>query len=215
MIKLVVFDLDGTLADTLKDLGTAMNAALASENLPGYPIDSYRRFVGNGIDNLVRVTMADGYTPAGAIRVKAAFQAYYTDHCKDYTAPYDGVGELLSKLEHDGIMTAVISNKPDIFVPDILQKLYPAHRFDAMWGQRDIFPRKPSPDSLNALIAQVGCDKSEVLYVGDSDVDVVFAHNAGVKVCGVSWGFRGAEELQAAGADWIVNSTEELYRVIT
>ena len=215
MIKLVVFDLDGTLADTLKDLGTAMNAALATVGLSGYPIEDYRHFVGNGIDNLVKVTMAQAYTPAGAARVKAAFQAYYTDHCIDFTTAYDGVGELLSKLERDGIMTAVLSNKPDRFVPLILRTLYPAHRFTHAWGQREEFPRKPSPESLEHMIALCGCEKSEVLYVGDSDVDVIFAHNAGVKVCGVSWGFRGAQELREAGADSTVNSTEELYYQIT
>lgn len=214
MIKLVVFDLDGTLADTLKDLGTAMNAALACENLPGYPIEAYRHFVGSGIDNLVKVTMADGYSPEGAGRVKAAFYAYYADHCIDFTTAYEGAGELLSRLEQDGIMTAVLSNKPDRFVPRILRTLYPAHRFTHAWGQREEFPRKPSPESLEAMIALCGCEKSEVLYVGDSDVDVIFAHHAGVKVCGVSWGFRGAQELTEAGADNIVNSAEELYSMI-
>lgn len=215
MIKLVAFDLDGTVADTLKDLGTAMNAALATENLPGYPIEDYRRFVGNGIDNLVRVTMARAYTPEGAERVKAAFYAYYADHSTDYTIAYDGMDALLRLLSEDGVLTAVISNKPDRFVPGILAKLYPGYRFAYAWGQQEEFSRKPSPESLEALIALCACDKSEVLYVGDSDVDVAFAHNAGVKVCGVSWGFRGAEELRAAGADHIVNSAKELYRWLT
>lgn len=215
MIKLVVFDLDGTIADTLKDLGTAMNAALATELLPGYPIDDYRHFVGNGIDNLVKVTMADGYSPEGAARVKAAFQAYYADHCIDYTTAYDGIETLLHRLTEDGVLTAVLSNKPDRFVPQILDTLYPGYHFAHAWGKRDEFPRKPSPESLDHMIALCGCEKSEVLYVGDSDVDVCFAHNGGVKVCGVSWGFRGAEELRQAGADMIVNSAEELYRVIT
>ena len=215
MIKLVVFDLDGTLADTLKDLGTAMNAALATENLPGYPMDDYRHFVGNGIDNLVKVTMADAYTPEGAAQVKAEFKAYYTEHCQDYTAPYDGVAELLRRLTDDGVLTAVISNKPDQFVPGILRKLYPDHDFWYIKGHQEGVPHKPSPESLEKLIALSRFDKSEILYVGDSDVDVRFAHNGGVKVCGVSWGFRGAEELRQAGADSIVNSAEELYRVIT
>lgn len=214
MIKLIVFDLDGTLADTLKDLGTAMNEALRTEKLPGYPIGDYRRFVGNGIDNLVKVTMADAYTPEGAAKVKAAFQAYYADHCMDDTAPYDGIAELLERLSADGILTAVISNKPDRFVPGILGKLYPHHHFWQAWGQQKQYPRKPSPESLEALIALSGCEKEEVLYVGDSNVDVVFAHGAGVNVCGVSWGFRGAEELRQAGADLIVDSAEELYSAV-
>ncbi len=214
MIKLVVFDLDGTLADTLKDLGTAMNVALHGEGLPGYSMEEYRHLVGNGIDRLVRDTMADAYTPEGAVRVKAAFQAYYADHCRDFTVAYDGVEALLNRLTADGIATAVISNKPNQFVPEILSALYPHHTFLGAWGQRDEFPRKPSPESLEALIAQSGYQKRDTLYVGDSNVDVMFAHNAGVKVCGVSWGFRGAAELREAGADFVVNSAEELYNLI-
>lgn len=214
MNKLTVFDLDGTLANTLADLGTAMNAALDSEGLPGYPIEEYRRLVGNGIDRLVKDTMAKGYTPEGAVRVKETFKAYYADHCLDFTEAYDGLDELLKKLDEKGIMTAVLSNKPDVFVPAILNKLYPDHRFAYAWGKRDELPHKPSPESLERLIELSGCEKSETLYIGDSNVDVVFAHNAGVKVCGVSWGFRGAKELREAGADHIVNSAEELYRLI-
>ena len=214
MNKMVVFDLDGTLADTLADLANAMNDALCHEGLPTYPVDDYRRFVGNGIDNLVKVTMANAYTPESAARVKAGFQSYYAAHCKDLTAAYDGIAALLDRLDAENTATAVISNKPDAFVPVILSKLYPDHRFFVQWGQQDRFPRKPSPEALLHLISLSGLDKSEVLYVGDSNVDVVFAHNAGVKVCGVSWGFRGAEELRQAGADFIVNSAEELYTVI-
>lgn len=215
LINLVVFDLDGTLANTLTDLANAVNFALAQQNLPTYPVDDYRHFVGNGIDNLIRVTMADAYTPEGAVKAKASFQAYYADHCTDFTVAYDGVEELLERLTADGIATAVISNKPDRFVPEILGKLYPRHSFLCAWGQQDRFPRKPSPEALEALISQNGFRKAETLYVGDSNVDVAFAHNAGVQVCGVSWGFRGADELREAGADSIVNSAEELYEWLT
>lgn len=214
MIKLVVFDLDGTLADTLADLANAVNFALAQQGLPTYPVDDYRRFVGNGIDNLIRVTMGNAYTPEGAERAKADFKEYYAAHCKDCTVAYDGLGDMLDRLSADHIATAVISNKPDQFVPEILSALYPHHTFLSAWGQQDEFARKPSPESLEALIARNGYQKSDTLYVGDSNVDVMFAHNAGVRVCGVSWGFRGAEELREAGADHIVNSAEELYWLV-
>lgn len=214
MLKLIAFDLDGTLADTLADLAAAVNHALESEGLHGYPVEAYRTFVGNGIDNLVRVTMAEGFSPDGAERVKAEFYTYYSDHCTDYTAAYDGVGELLEKLASDGYMTAVVSNKPDRFVPDILNTLYPDHRFTVAWGKQDGVARKPDPEALQKLIDLCKVDKSEVLYVGDSNVDVIFAHSAGIKVCGVSWGFRGEKELREAGAYHIVDSAEELYRLI-
>lgn len=214
MIKLVVFDLDGTLADTLADLANAMNFALARQNLPTYPVDDYRHFVGNGVDNLIRVTMGNAFTPEGAERTKADFKAYYAEHCKDCTVAYDGLEQMLDRLAATGIATAVISNKPNQFVPEILSALYPRHTFLSAWGQQDKFPRKPSPESLEALIKQSGFQKSDTLYVGDSNVDVMFAHNAGVRVCGVSWGFRGAQELREAGADDIVDSAEELYLLV-
>ena len=213
-MKLVVFDLDGTLADTLADLANAVNFALARQSLPTYPVEDYRHFVGNGIDNLIRVTMGNAYTPEGAVRAKADFQAYYAEHCTDCTVAYDGIETLLDRLAADKTATAVISNKPDRFVPEILSALYPRHTFLSAWGQQEAFPRKPSPESLEALIAQNGFQKSDTLYVGDSNVDVMFAHNAGVRVCGVSWGFRGADELREAGADAIVDSAEELYLLV-
>ena len=213
-MKLIVFDLDGTLADTLADLAHAMNAALAAEGLGTYPVADYRQFVGNGIDNLVKVTMADAYTPEGAARVKAGFTSYYSEHYLDYTTAYDGMGEALNRLSALGLQTAVISNKPDTFVPRILDRLYPDHRFVYAWGQQEGVARKPAPDALLRLTTLCGVDPADVLYVGDSNVDVFFAHNAGVKVCGVSWGFRGSEELRRAGADFIVDTAGELQEMI-
>ena len=214
MYRLVVFDLDGTVADTLADLAASVNAALSMSGLPGYPKDAYRHFVGNGVDNLIRTTLAGAYTPALAERVKADFGAYYAAHTMDHTTAYPGVAELLARLSADGVMTAVISNKPDVYVPEIMRTLYPDHRFTYLSGQREGVARKPAPDAMLALLDRLGAQKGETLYVGDSDVDVAFAHAAGVKVCGVSWGFRGADELIAAGADYIAYSIEELTGVI-
>lgn len=212
--KLVAFDLDGTVADTLADLAASVNAALSMHGLPTYPKDAYRLFVGNGVDNLIRNVLADAYTPALAAAVKADFNAYYADHSMDYTTDYPGVASLLARLSADGVMTAVISNKPDAFVPKILHTLYPDHRFTYLSGQRAGVARKPAPDALLLLLGELGVSADETLYVGDSDVDVVFAHAAGVEVCGVSWGFRGADELRAAGADRIADTVRELTGVI-
>ena len=212
--KLIAFDLDGTVADTLADLAASVNAALAMSGLPGYPKEDYRHFVGNGVDNLVRTVLAGAYTPALAEKVKADFGAYYAAHSMDYTTDYPGIARLLSRLSADGVMTAVISNKPDAFVPAILSALYPDHRFTYLSGQREGVARKPAPDALIQLLDRLQVGADETLYVGDSDVDVAFAHGAGVKVCGVSWGFRGAEELKAAGADYLADTAEELAEVI-
>jgi phosphoglycolate phosphatase len=214
MVKLVVFDLDGTLADTLADLAASVNQALAKRGLTTYPDEAYKHFVGNGVDNLIRQTLADHYTPALAAEVKADFSAYYAGHSMDYTAVYPGIAALLQRLSDSGIMTAVISNKPDAFVPHILGTLYPDHRFSYLSGQKPDIPRKPDPASLLIYLESVGVSKEDTLYVGDSDVDVRYAHAAGVRVCGVSWGFRGADELRAAGADRIADTADELAEVI-
>lgn len=214
MYKLIAFDLDGTVADTLADLAASVNAALTMHGLPTYPKDDYRHFVGNGVDNLIRNVLADAYVPDLAQQVKADFNAYYAAHSMDYTTDYPGIAELLSRLSADGMMTAVISNKPDAFVPAILRAIYPDHRFTYLSGQREGVPRKPAPDALLMLLDNLHVKREETLYVGDSDVDVAFAHAAGVKVCGVSWGFRGAGELITAGADVLAHTADELAQVI-
>lgn len=215
MIKLVVFDLDGTVADTLEDLAVSVNHALSDQGLPTYPVDDYRHFVGNGADNLIRTVLADRYTDERFDAVKSRFQTYYAAHSRDCTKAYPGVAQLLGELRRRGIRTAVISNKPDAFVPGILSALYPEHHFDLVWGQQERFPRKPAPDALTAAIAALGADREHTLYVGDSDVDVAFAHAAGVSVCGVEWGFRGREELTRAGADEMAADADALLSIIT
>lgn len=212
--KLIAFDLDGTVADTLADLAASVNAALSMRGLPTYAEDDYRYFVGNGVDNLILRVLAGAYEPALAERVKADFSSYYAAHTLDHTAAYPGMAELLGRLSDDGVMTAVISNKPDAYVPEIMAALYPDHRFTYLSGQRAGVPRKPAPDALLMLMDRLDVSKEDVLYVGDSNVDVAFAHAAGVKVCGVSWGFRGADELREAGADHIADTVEELTGII-
>lgn len=215
MYKLVVFDLDGTLCDTLSDLGNAMNFALESENLPVHPLSAYNKFVGNGINNLVKQVLMDKSADEELCKkVKAKFDAYYPLHLCDDTVAYDGISELLSELKGLGIKTAVNSNKPHNYVPTILETLFPEHDFDIAWGKRDSFERKPSPQALLEMIKLIGVEKTDVIYIGDSDVDVFTAHNAGVKVCGVEWGFRGKEELLSVGADYTAKDTVELLNII-
>ena len=124
MLKLIAFDLDGTVANTLADLAYAVNHALSLRDLPTFDVDDYRYLVGSGVDKLMRDTMGAAYTPEEAERMKADFQCYYADHCLDYTRAYDGMSELLAKLSDDGYITAVVSNKPNRFVPVILSELY-------------------------------------------------------------------------------------------
>lgn len=214
MYKLVVFDLDGTLADTLADLAAAVNHALSLRGLPVHPTEAYRYFVGNGADNLMVKALGDSFTPELAKQLKEDFSAYYAEHSLDATTDYPGISDLLGRLSADGIMTAVISNKPDAFVPRIMSALYKDHSFTRLSGQRSGIPCKPDPTSLVMLMDDLGVSAADTLYVGDSDVDVAFGHGAGVKVCGVSWGFRGIEELRASRADMIADTAAQLQDVI-
>ena len=214
MTRFVFFDLDGTVADTLADLANAVNFALGESGISPYPVEDYRYFVGNGVDNLIKTTLSERYSPELAEKTKRLFRDYYADHCLDCTKAYPGMGDLLQRLCEEGVTTAVISNKPDRFVPEILNTLYPDHHFALMWGQQEGVPRKPAPDALFKAMELLNVSPDDVLYVGDSNVDVRFAHAAGVKVCGVEWGFRTKEELLSEGADYIAKDAEELYRVI-
>lgn len=213
--KLVVFDLDGTLVNSLTDLANAVNFGLEKVSLPAHNVDEYKDFVGNGRDKLIERAMGDkGADVALKNTVKSYFDKYYTEHCNDNTTAYDGCAELLMNLDKNRIMTAVLSNKPDEFVDAILRKIYPDHHFTLAWGRKPQFPEKPNPASLNAIIRELGVQNHECLYIGDSNVDVYTARNASVDVLGVDWGFRGREELVAAGAGVVVSNASEIMEYI-
>ena len=142
------------------------------------------------------------------------FDREYRLHCNDNTAAYDGCAEMLERLASGGIYTAVLSNKPDEFVAQILQRLYPCHTFLEAWGQKPQYKCKPDPEALHAMLALHGISPDECVYVGDSDVDVFTAQNSGVKMAGVSWGFRGREELLNAGAPFVADTADELAEYI-
>lgn len=215
MYKLVVFDLDGTIADTLKDLAVAVNTALSDNNLPIYPEYMYRQFVGNGIDNLISTVMGECSADKNKFdAVKSRFSEYYSLHCNDYTTAYDGINQMLCEFERLGVKTAVLSNKPHIYMRPIADKLYPKHNFCYLWGNQEKYPKKPNPKALLDMMKLLFVSKADTLYVGDSDVDVLTAHNAGVRCCGVKWGFRGEEELINAGADYIATDVSQLLEII-
>lgn len=215
MYRLVVFDLDGTLANTLVDLANAVNASLEHFNLPTHPVDSYNRFVGNGINNLISQVLMDKQNDKELHKkVKGYFDEYYAKHLCDNTVAYDSMDKVLSTLSDLNIKTAVHSNKPHEYVPQILSSLFKEHKFDAVIGNQQQYERKPSGQALVAIMQELGVQSDDVLYVGDSDVDVMTAHNANVKVCGVEWGFRGKAELESAGADFLAKNADELMNII-
>lgn len=211
MIKMVIFDLDGTLVDSLTDLALSVNKGLRAVGLPAHPVERYRSFVGNGRAMLVRRAMGDAANDSAKYnQVTEIFNREYALHCHDNTAAYSGCAALLDGLAARGILTAVLSNKPDEFVGRILQKAFPNHTFAEAWGQKPGFPCKPDGAALHAILALHGAKPEECVYVGDSDVDVFTAQNGGLRMAGVSWGFRGKAELQNAGAPFVADTADEL-----
>ena len=214
MIQLAVFDLDGTLADSLTDLALCVNSGLLRAGLPEHPIEQYNRFVGNGRDMLIRRAIGPDGTDAQFACVLHTFDEEYCRRCNDHTVAYDGCAAMLQTLVENGIQTAVLSNKPDEFMSPILHKLYPTHHFLEAWGQKAPYKCKPDRGALDAMLAHHGITQDSCIYVGDSDVDVFTAANAGVRMAGVSWGFRGRAELLAAGAPFVADTAAELAEYI-
>ncbi len=215
MKRLVVFDLDGTLVDSIYDLADCVNTALRKHNLPENTLSEYYSFVGNGMEHLIRTSMkSQGGNDELYRKVRTDFDKEYKAHCNDKTRAYEGVAELLRELAQMGIETAVLTNKAEGFVAGILNKCFPEHSFKVSWGQREGLERKPSPQGLLKLISELGYKNDDCLYVGDSEVDIQTANNAGVDLVCVLWGFRSKEELLTAGAKHTVNSAEELLNAI-
>ncbi|MBR3971721.1 MAG: HAD-IA family hydrolase [Ruminococcus sp.] len=216
MKKIVIFDLDGTLVNSIYDLADCTNKALSMWNLPQNSLKEYYTFVGNGMENLIRTAMRDKGTDDELYRVvRRDFDSLYAEHCNDKTVPYEGIAELLKSLADKGIDTAVLSNKAQMYVPSVLHKAFPHHEFSLAWGQQEGIKRKPHGEGIEKLLETLGFTKDECVYIGDSDVDVITARNAGVDMIGVLWGFREKEELLENGAPYIAETPEELFEIIT
>lgn len=212
--KIVVFDLDGTLVNSLYDLGNSVNKGLLKIGADPYPIEKYKTFVGNGREKLIERAMGSLYNDEVKRKiVRDTFNTEYALHSNDNSKGYEGCEELLENLKKAGILTAVLSNKPDEYVPEILKKVYPDHIFTEAWGQKPEYKCKPDKKSLYAILKKYNIKPDECLYVGDSDVDVFTAQNAGVDMIGVEWGFRGKEELLQAGAKRVVSKAEEILKI--
>lgn len=205
----VIFDLDGTLLDTLEDLADSMNYALSAHNMKERTLDEIRAFVGNGMLNLARKAVPEGTDEEVINAVLATFKAHYADHSQDKTKPYDGIIPLLSSLKERGIPTAVVSNKADYAVQLLMPKYF-GDLIDVAIGELEGVARKPEPDTVHLAMKRMGVKNP--VYVGDSEVDVLTAKNAGIDGIFVTWGFRSKKELILAGAsdDSIVKSAKEL-----
>ena len=203
---LCIFDLDGTLVDSLEDLAEATEYALAQCGYPGHPLDAYKYFVGNGVKKLIERALGASHINDYA-RARAYFDAYYTEHCLDHTKAYPDMYPQLEKLLAQGNTLAVFTNKPDALAKKVIQACYPLP-FQFVQGQTDQYPVKPDPAFLEAYFTSHG--RESAVFIGDSNVDIETGKCAGLKTIGVTWGNRLESELREAGADAICHQPQEI-----
>ena len=209
MYNTIIFDLDGTLLNTLDDLMDSTNHALAVHGFPERSLDEIRRFVGNGIRKLIERAVPQGTPASDTEEVFADFKIHYDAHCNDKTWPYDGIMELLRELKKRGYKLGIASNKVKSAV-EKLNDIYFEGLMDGVAGVVDGKPTKPDPYMVEAMLRELGSSKEHTLYVGDSQVDVQTAANTGLDMVAVLWGFRDREELENAGASTFVSKPDEL-----
>lgn len=209
----VIFDLDGTLLNTIADLGNACNFALKEEGLPQHPLPDYNAKVGNGIRKLI-LRAAPDVSDEKREKVLHRFLSFYDSHSTDLTVPYPGIHELLRQLQTLGVKIAVCSNKYQRAVDKIIRFFFPDIRFAAVYGEREGIPRKPDPTVLQAVMAEIGSSAGDTVMVGDTEVDIEAARNAGIASVAVSWGFRSVENLNAASPDVTVDSPADILPLI-
>lgn len=216
MKKAVIFDLDGTLTNTLKSLWKSTNMALATAGLPPHEIDSYKYFAGNGAKELIRKSLiADGDTELVHFdSVMEAYNRIFEEYCMYEVKPYDGIRELLKALKEKGLHLAVNSNKPQPRTVDVVEEIFGKDTFDLLVGQCEERRRKPAPDGVNYILEQLDLDKADVLYIGDTCTDMQTGKSAGVFTVGALWGFRDRQELVENHADAIIEKPLELLQYI-
>lgn len=205
----IIFDLDGTLLDTLEDLTASVNHALGLFSYPRRTQEEVRRFVGNGVRVLMRRALPGGEDNPAFERVFAAFREHYAAHCRDHTHPYPQIMELVRELKERGLRLGIVSNKSDREVKELNRVCF-GGLFPEAVGEREGVRRKPEPDSLLYAVKSLGSTPENTLYVGDSEVDVLTAANAGVDCVSVTWGFRSEEQLRSSGATQIIHAPGEL-----
>lgn len=209
MFSAVIFDLDGTLLNTLDDLSDSANWVCAQLGWPCHTRDEYRYFVGNGIPKLVERFAPANSSPQALAQALALFDKHYAEHKADKTAPYPGIQTLLEKLSQSGIAYGVVTNKDHAAAVGVLQHYF-GNRISCVQGRTDSLPAKPAPDTTLLLLQQLKAKPEHTLFVGDSNVDIATAQAAGLQSCGVLWGFRTRQELEQAGADYLVGDPGQL-----
>lgn len=209
----VLFDLDGTLTDTLADLRNSVNYALGKFGFPERSTDEIRSFVGNGVRKLIYRSVPDNTSNEIAEKCLEIFKEHYKNNSCVETKPYDGIIPMLEELKKREIKTAVVTNKIHAAAADIVEFFF-GEFVDVTIGQVETMKPKPAPDGIFLALEKLGTSKKNAIYVGDSEVDCVTAHNAGIPCIGVTWGFREREVIEANGAEYIIEKTEEIFNII-
>lgn len=213
MYKAVIFDLDGTLLDTLTDLYNAVNFALESFGFPLRTKEEVRSFIGNGVKKLMERSTPQATDAETDAKCLDCFRGYYLEHMRDNTAPYTGVEDILKVLGEKGVRTAVVSNKLHTAVVGLCEEYF-GSAVDEAIGVSEESERKPNPVNVLKALERMNLQKDECIYVGDSEVDVMTAHNAGLSCIGVTWGFRDEAELKNAGAEFIAHTAEDVLNIV-
>ncbi len=208
MKKAIIFDLDGTLLNTLDDLADSVNATLEYMNFPRRTLEEIRRFVGNGMRQLINHAVPQAIPEAKIEETFDYFCKYYFAHCNEKTSPYDGIMQMLDESIKQNYKLAVVSNKRDEAVKELCKQYF--DMIEVVSGDKPGINRKPAPDGIENVLKQLDCKKSEAIYVGDSEVDILTARNAGIDCISVTWGFRTERELLNNGAIYLISHPDEL-----
>lgn len=214
MIKGIVFDLDGTLLNTLEDLKDCCNAALEKYGLPTHELDEYRYFVGMGIRKLIENAISVPTEKETVDQVYEDFNRRYKDNCMNKTAPYPGILEMLDQLKKMDVKMGLVSNKAHAFTLEIVDIMFPGKYFDVVFGKMEGVPAKPDATAVLKQLEMMKLTREETVYIGDSNIDVLTARNSSLRCIGVTWGFRDEAELVEYGADFIARTPEDIVRII-
>lgn len=216
MYKACIFDLDGTLTDTLESLTYSVNETLREMDFPAITADQCRSFVGNGARYLIERSLeAVGDTQLSHIeRAMEIYGRIFQEHCTYHVTPYEGIQKMLQTLKSEGIRLAVLSNKPHRQTTDVVNTFFEEGTFTCIQGQMEGVPRKPNPQAALLIAEKLHCSREECVYIGDSDVDMQTGNAAGMTVVGVTWGFRSREVLREHGADYLIDRPEELVNLV-
>ena len=212
-ITTIVFDMDGTVLNTLEDLTVSMNYVLDRFNMPGHRLEEYRLFFGNGVKEALRLSLPEGASADIIDEMMVVFKEHYDAHCLDRTRPYDGIVDVMRQLKEKGYRLAIVSNKIDSAVKELNDRFFTDY-VDTALGEKVGINRKPAPDMVYAALKEMGSTKEESIYIGDSEVDLMTARNSELPCISVLWGFRDKKYLIEQGADCFADRPEDIIRIL-